>query len=80
MRRLPITLTASSTPEPAPVRYPCAAPLGPKSAKAGIVVVRASRTGSGVAPVDDSQPGLVADSLNPAKARILLDDRPDANA
>ncbi|MCS5781190.1 type II asparaginase [Klebsiella pneumoniae subsp. pneumoniae] len=27
---------------------------------------------SGVVPPDDSQPGLVADSLNPAKARILL--------
>jgi L-asparaginase len=25
-----------------------------------------------VVPADDSQPGLVADSLNPAKARILL--------
>ncbi|SQC43703.1 L-asparaginase, type II [Klebsiella pneumoniae] len=36
------------------------------------MVVRASRTGSGVVPPDDSQPGLVADSLNPAKARILL--------
>ena len=36
------------------------------------MVVRASRTGSGVVPVDGGQPGLVADSLNPAKARILL--------
>lgn len=43
-----------------------------KAQQAGIVVVRASRTGSGVVPPDDSQPGLVADSLNPAKARILL--------
>ncbi|MDW2719637.1 fructose-asparagine asparaginase [Klebsiella pasteurii] len=43
-----------------------------KAEKAGIVVVRASRTGSGVVPVDDGQPGLVSDSLNPAKARILL--------
>lgn len=43
-----------------------------KAQKAGIIVVRASRTGSGVVPPDDGQPGLVADSLNPAKARILL--------
>ena len=43
-----------------------------KAQQAGIVVVRASRTGSGVVPPDDSQPGLVSDSLNPAKARILL--------
>ncbi|NIF23623.1 fructose-asparagine asparaginase [Candidatus Pantoea multigeneris] len=43
-----------------------------KAEKAGIVVVRASRTGSGVVPVDSQQPGLVSDSLNPAKARILL--------
>lgn len=43
-----------------------------KAEKAGIVVVRASRTGSGVVPVDPGQPGLVAGSLNPAKARILL--------
>jgi len=43
-----------------------------KAEKAGIIVVRATRTGSGVVPVDDSQPGLVADSLNAAKARILL--------
>ncbi|MCL2893442.1 type II asparaginase [Brenneria tiliae] len=38
----------------------------------GVVVVRASRTGSGIVPPDASQPGLVADSLNPAKSRILL--------
>jgi len=43
-----------------------------KAEKAGIIVVRASRTGSGVVPPDAEQPGLVADSLNPAKARILL--------
>ncbi|WP_411545791.1 type II asparaginase [Klebsiella pneumoniae] len=43
-----------------------------KAQQAGIVVVRASRTGSGVVPPDDSQPGLVADSLSLAKARILL--------
>ena len=48
------------------------APPVSKAQQAGIVVVRASRTGSGVVPPDDSQPGLVADSLNPAKARILL--------
>ncbi len=43
-----------------------------KAEKAGIIVVRASRTGSGVVPPDAGQPGLVSDSLNPAKARILL--------
>lgn len=43
-----------------------------KAEQAGIVVVRASRTGSGVVAPDDNMPGLVADSLNPAKARILL--------
>lgn len=43
-----------------------------KAERAGIIVVRASRTGSGVVPPDAGQPGLVADSLNPAKARILL--------
>lgn len=37
-----------------------------------IVVVRSSRTGSGVVPPDSSQPGLVSNSLNPAKSRILL--------
>lgn len=43
-----------------------------KAEAANIVVVRASRTGSGVVPPDENQPGLVSDSLNPAKARILL--------
>lgn len=43
-----------------------------KAQKAGIIVVRASRTGSGIVPKDDTQPGLVSNSLNPAKARILL--------
>nr|WP_272948253.1 type II asparaginase [Trabulsiella odontotermitis] len=43
-----------------------------KAEEAGIVVIRSSRTGNGVVPVDKGQPGLVADSLNPAKARILL--------
>ncbi len=38
------------------------APPVSKAQQAGIVVVRASRTGSGVVPPDDSQPGLVADS------------------
>lgn len=40
--------------------------------RAGIIVVRATRTGSGIVPVDHDQPGLVSDSLNPWKARILL--------
>ncbi len=43
-----------------------------KAEKAGIIVVRASRTGSGIVPPDSNQPGLVSDSLNAAKARILL--------
>ncbi|MEE4409223.1 MULTISPECIES: type II asparaginase [unclassified Serratia (in: enterobacteria)] len=43
-----------------------------KAEKAGVLVVRASRTGSGVVPEDAGQPGLVSDSLNPAKSRILL--------
>lgn len=43
-----------------------------KAEKAGIVVVRASRTGGGIVTEDSSQPGLVSDSLTPAKARILL--------
>ncbi|MFW0766941.1 fructose-asparagine asparaginase [Trabulsiella odontotermitis] len=43
-----------------------------KAEKAGIIVIRSSRTGNGVVPADKGQPGLVADSLNPAKARILL--------
>lgn len=38
----------------------------------GVVVVRSSRTGSGIVPADPSYPGLLGDSLNPAKARILL--------
>ncbi|SUG30990.1 L-asparaginase [Salmonella enterica subsp. arizonae] len=43
-----------------------------KAEKAGIIVVRASRAGNGVVPLDKGQPGLVSDSLNPAKARVLL--------
>lgn len=43
-----------------------------KAEKAGIIVVRASRTGNGIVPQDKGQPGLVSDSLNPAKARVLL--------
>lgn len=44
---------------------------------AGIVVVRSSRTGSGIvtrnSESDDDAEGLVvADSLNPQKARVLL--------
>lgn len=43
-----------------------------KAIDAGIVVVRASRTGSGVVSESSIEPGLASDSLNPAKARILL--------
>ncbi|MER0046638.1 L-asparaginase [Pectobacterium odoriferum] len=43
-----------------------------KAESKGIVVVRSSRTGSGIVPPDAGQPGLVADSLSPAKSRILL--------
>ena len=43
-----------------------------KAISHGVVVVRSTRTGSGIVPPDTQQPGLVADSLNPAKARILL--------
>lgn len=44
---------------------------------AGIIVVRSSRTGSGIVTrngeSDDDAEGLVvADSLNPQKARVLL--------
>ena len=44
-----------------------APPVLKKAQQAGIVVVRASRTGSGVVPPDDSQPGLVADSSTQRK-------------
>ncbi|WP_192458121.1 type II asparaginase [Musicola keenii] len=40
--------------------------------KQGVIVVRSSRTGNGIVPPDDALPGLTADSLNPAHARILL--------
>ncbi|WLT05536.1 type II asparaginase [Gilliamella apis] len=43
-----------------------------KAENAGIVVVRSSRTGSGIVPVNKTLPGLVSDSLNTEKARILL--------
>lgn len=43
-----------------------------KAEQAHLVVVRASRTGSGIVPPDASQPGLVSDSLNAWKARLLL--------
>lgn len=43
-----------------------------KAIDRGVIVVRSSRTGSGFVPVDAAYPGLVADSLNPQKARILL--------
>ena len=38
----------------------------------GITIVRTSRTGSGNTPTDPQLPGIVADSLNAPKARILL--------
>lgn len=38
----------------------------------GIIIVRTSRTGSGSTPTDPQLPGIVADSLNAPKARILL--------
>lgn len=43
-----------------------------KAWKAGIPVVRASRTGNGIVPENDNDVDLMANSLNPAKARILL--------
>lgn len=43
-----------------------------RAMESGVVVVRSSRTDSGFVPVDPAYPGLVADSLNPQKARILL--------
>lgn len=38
----------------------------------GVVIVRSSRTGSGFVPADPAYLGLLGDSLNPQKARILL--------
>lgn len=43
-----------------------------KALQAGLMVVRASRTGNGIVPKADFYFGLTANSLNPAKARILL--------
>lgn len=43
-----------------------------RAMKQGVILVRSSRTGSGIVPADPSYPGLLGDSLNPAKARILL--------
>lgn len=43
-----------------------------KAQEAGILVVRSSRTGSGIVPVNKNLPGLASDSLNTEKARILL--------
>ena len=48
-----------------------------EAARAGIAVVRSSRTGGGVVErnieIDDDQPGFIAaDELNPQKARVLL--------
>jgi L-asparaginase len=48
-----------------------------EAAKSGVAVVRSSRTGGGVVErnieIDDDQLGLiVADELNPPKARVLL--------
>ncbi|WP_275959762.1 type II asparaginase [Pseudomonas vanderleydeniana] len=38
----------------------------------GVVVVRSTRAGSGYIPEDDAYVGLLGDTLNPQKARILL--------
>jgi L-asparaginase len=38
----------------------------------GVIVVRSSRTGSGYIPEDPAYLGLLGDTLNPQKARILL--------
>jgi L-asparaginase len=48
-----------------------------EAAKAGVAVVRSSRTGGGVVErnieIDDDRHGfIVADELNPQKARVLL--------
>jgi len=43
-----------------------------KAIEQGVVVVRSSRTGSGFVPKDPAYLGLLGDSLNPQKARILL--------
>jgi len=43
-----------------------------KALDSGIVVVRSSRTGNGIVSESDIEPGIASDSLNPAKARILL--------
>ncbi len=43
-----------------------------KAIDRGVVVVRSSRTGSGFVPKDPAYLGLLGDSLNPQKARILL--------
>ncbi|MGS3322468.1 type II asparaginase, partial [Klebsiella pneumoniae] len=55
-----------------------------KAQQAGIVVVRASRTGSGVVPPDDSQPGLVADCVSSHRycncLRTLKEGLPDVDA
>ena len=58
MRRSPIMPTVLFTPARGQVRCRYVAP--PVLKKRSVV------------PPDESQPGLVADSLNPAKARILL--------
>lgn len=57
--------------------YPLTQDALAKASKAGVVVVRTSRTGSGRTnlhnEVDDEKYGfIVADNLNPQKARILL--------
>ncbi|MZH98519.1 asparaginase [Dickeya dianthicola] len=43
-----------------------------KAQDKGVVVMRSSRTSNGIVPPDEALPGLVADSLNPAHARVLL--------
>ena len=57
--------------------YPSVEEALAEAAKAGVVVVRTSRTGSGStsvgAEVDDAKLGFVTgDNLNAAKARVLL--------
>lgn len=43
-----------------------------KAMEQNVVVVRSTRTGAGFIPEDEAYPGLLGDSLNPQKARILL--------
>ncbi|HKS12572.1 MAG TPA: type II asparaginase [Pseudomonas sp.] len=47
-------------------------PAVKRAMEQGVTVVRSSRSGSGFVPADEAYPGLLGDSLNPQKARILL--------